>query len=436
MSNVSVESENGLNVSTDDVVVINEVLCYVSHNIHNCTKEDVIKAAYRHFDLEEIHNAKRVLYDNHPFLGEFPRRITSTNRTEIEAHAIDIVCGLIEIDTNHAEENQVVYVAKNLSRLPRWSPNEINQLALADKLAQLEGRFQSLEYAVSENKANGIQTSDIVRKIDQRLEKVESDVSVMGSPVRYADVLRRSAGPRTGPQFGFPTLLQERSRQPHPGQGPGQGAPPPATSSAFARPQGNATAQGGGSPGPAVKGGADAEGPGPATEDDNDDTEVDNEHGGDAGGGVVGDARDDGARDDGYGGEDAASGEFVFQRDQRLRLLREARRRRGVVTGTAGAGRPGFRGAPPPRRQFFLYRVAPGATEQDICEYLNEMNIAFVSVKLMSKPYAFNMSFKLEVPVEQASRVMEPDVWPEGVLIRKFDRYPRRPFYGRQPDES
>jgi hypothetical protein len=58
---------------------------------------------------------------------------------------------------------------------------------------------------------------------------------------------------------------------------------------------------------------------------------------------------------------------------------------------------------------------------------LFDQNITFTEVKKLSNEYAAHSSFKLEVPVAMAARVMEPDVWPEGVFIRKFEqRYPRR----------
>ena len=93
-------------------------------------------------------------------------------------------------------------------------------------------------------------------------------------------------------------------------------------------------------------------------------------------------------------------------------------------------GKPGdlknvrLRGGPPPVRDFFVYRVMKPADEDDVAECLRENNIKFESVLRVSKEEAKFCSFKLTVPLTDIKRVMEPDVWPEGVRIRKFTTRP------------
>ena len=50
--------------------------------------EDIL---YRFYDIEEIITAKTILYQKYSEMEEFPVRKTSINRTELEAHSIDIV---------------------------------------------------------------------------------------------------------------------------------------------------------------------------------------------------------------------------------------------------------------------------------------------------------------------------------------------------------
>ena len=42
--------------------VINELFCYVSHNVHNDTKDQIVKAIYTFYDYEEIYATKEILY--------------------------------------------------------------------------------------------------------------------------------------------------------------------------------------------------------------------------------------------------------------------------------------------------------------------------------------------------------------------------------------
>ena len=54
-------------------------------------------------------------------------------------------CDLID-DLFKLEENniKVVCVASNVKRLPRINPEEVTQISMADKLAQLESNFPSM----------------------------------------------------------------------------------------------------------------------------------------------------------------------------------------------------------------------------------------------------------------------------------------------------
>ena len=77
-------------------------------------------------------------------------------------------------------------------------------------------------------------------------------------------------------------------------------------------------------------------------------------------------------------------------------------------------------GAPQPSRDLFVYRVERGTTVRDIDEYLKENDIKCRSVKKVSKDEAKFASFKVEFSVEQFKTVLEPEMWPEGVHVRKF----------------
>ena len=64
------------------------------------------------------------------------------------------------------------FVARNLKRIPRGDPNEIDSMAIVEKLKILEGRVTSAECVVSENKAQLIHVDmgDKMRKIDRHVD--------------------------------------------------------------------------------------------------------------------------------------------------------------------------------------------------------------------------------------------------------------------------
>jgi hypothetical protein len=113
--------------------------------------------------------------------------------------------------------------------------------------------------------------------------------------------------------------------------------------------------------------------------------------------------------------DDDRSG-FLLARDDYRRLRRG--QRKTITTGIAGNRR--LRGGPPPMKDFFLYRVLKPANEDDVIECLNENDIKYNSVLKVSKEEARYCSFKLTIPVSEIKKAMEPEVWPEGVRIRRF----------------
>ena len=108
-------------------ILVNELLCYVTTYIKRSTTEQIVKAIYRFYDIDEITTAKKLLYDHFPRLGAYPPRKTSLKRTEVEAHSCDIVDSLIELDTS---SHNIAFCAKDLNRIPRWDPHETDHLSL------------------------------------------------------------------------------------------------------------------------------------------------------------------------------------------------------------------------------------------------------------------------------------------------------------------
>ena len=284
------------------------------------TTEQIVKVIYRFYDIDEIIDAKKVLYHKFPQLGDYPTRKTSINRSEQEAHTIDIVESLVELDSQGIN---VIFVAKNLNRVPKCDPHETDHISILEKIRKLEGRLNSAENELSENKVQILNMSDKFVKIDSRViscEKNMLDMATIGveKDTSYSTIVKSSIDHKRPP-----------AREPIELRGPQD------KSSARCK-----LVSGGGARG---DGGADGIWGPPEGVDD------------------PGDAASQKTEDK----TDNTDG-FTLQRDQ-VRREKRRQRSRAVVTGTSGIGN--FLGGPPPLRDFFLYRVMKPATADDVAEH-------------------------------------------------------------------
>jgi hypothetical protein len=376
----------GDNPGNNAPLVVNELLCYATCNMSRSTSEHLVKAIYRYYDNEELVDAKKLLYQKFPQLGEFPTRRPSTNRSEQEAHSIDIVESLVDLDSKGVK---FMFVACNLNRIPKWDPCESDFLSIMDKLNKLECRITNTEYVVSENKAHIINIGDNVEKVTSRVDTCEKTVTTIAVNGSKSYATATANGSKNDTTELNKTVVNMALNN---GQDKSKRFKPPfvreRTEPRGPHPLGILRANGGAS-GDGVADGKEGQA------EDSDVLAV----GSDA------------------GDTESQAGSFVFPREQRKRKERQTRRR-NIITGTAGTAR--FRGGPPPMRDYFLYRVMKPATEDDVSRCLHDNDIKFDSVVRISKPEARYRSFKLSISVTDIDKVMDAQIWPEGVRIRKF----------------
>lgn len=132
--------------------LVNELLAYASYYINRCPIDKLHPAIVKFFVPAEIELAKDALW---PFITESDPskkktlRKDSTSRSASEANVADILQALKNTDLE-----KVNFVARDLERLPKWGPEEISLLALADRLAHVEAEL----LVVKEDVANISQT--------------------------------------------------------------------------------------------------------------------------------------------------------------------------------------------------------------------------------------------------------------------------------------
>lgn len=99
------------------------------------------------------------------------------------------------------------------------------------------------------------------------------------------------------------------------------------------------------------------------------------------------------------------------------------RSRAVVAIGTGGnqrIGDSGLKGAPPPKRDFFVYRVDKGETKERVIDHLKCLGVDAINIERTSHEDAKFASFRLTTNREFLDVVMNPDNWPEGIRVRPF----------------
>ena len=98
---------------------------------------------------------------------------------------------------------------------------------------------------------------------------------------------------------------------------------------------------------------------------------------------------------------------------------KEVRPRRKAVIGTSKCNSK-FKGAPPPDRDLFLYRVDSDFNESNVTEHIEDNNVKVRNIEIKSVDEARFKSFKITVSVKDVEKMLHDDFWPEGVMIRRW----------------
>ena len=88
--------------------------------------------------------------------------------------------------------------------------------------------------------------------------------------------------------------------------------------------------------------------------------------------------------------------------------------------GTATAATGALQGGPPPKREFFISRCHKSTQECQFDNHLKSKGLSNYEFKLMSKTVSTFKSYKLTVSIDDKDKLLQPQMWPQGVLIQKW----------------
>ena len=113
----------------------------------------------------------------------------------------------------------------------------------------------------------------------------------------------------------------------------------------------------------------------------------------------------------------------MMPRYQEKKTRQHERKRHKVITGCHKPGNDGFRGAPEPSKDIFIYRVHPDTSKRDIEDGIRGRNFEVRDLVCISSEQSMFKSFKLTVPASQLSSLLTDECpWPEDFSLLEGTR--------------
>lgn len=352
----------------------NALLSYMVFSMQSGTCEKIKCVVLARFTLDIIITAKDMLWATADLniIGDRKRRRDGAINTEKESHTNDIITALYQLD---AAGNMpcIVVNAIDLGCIPRFHPEELNEISMADRMNKMEERMSSIcqvmDHTVAANMVLKDQVNDMQRSSHVTYAgvagKVQSNANVSTSNVH---VPSHQAERASQPPIPRPKDFRPTAKDTH---------VPSTSGNKLSAPLSRHFSTSNQSLGP---------------------TSVTSDV--DAG--------------------------FRVPSHVARKQQRQETRRRHIVQGTRTGG--GIRGAPEPRRDAFIYRVDRDTSTDMMRQHLDDMGINTHAIDCISNPDSMFKSFKVTTTVSNFRELFKPDMWPQGIRIRKYVP-PRRGEY-------
>ena len=366
-------------------LIPNSLLCYATTYMSSCTKEHLSKTLYQYYNNEELLEAKQLLYSVYDVLGPVPVRRSSAVRPERQAHADDIVEALFKLDVDHSVEFE--FGVKNVTRLPKWEPNVFDMMSLVEKVSSFEARLNNVEYVASENKAEILQSKQNIDKLERKSDSLCLAITDQNKERTYATAVKSgdssAEAAKEQKYMKNRNILRNETPREAAASKTNQNV---STHKDHSKPETNA--------GIKSKTALTVALPPPDSI-----WEI-----------ATGTPTIIPSLENGLGTPLGTNNDqFVFP---------PSRKKRKIVQRSGNSEI--LRGGPLPQRDFFVYRAEKSVTCEIISQHLRSNSINPCKVEVVSHAEAKFKSFKVKVNVSDAQKIMNPDIWPSGIYVRKF----------------
>ena len=156
---------------TEVFILVSNVLCYINSSLQNCLPSNVKRISVHEFSCTDIVNAKKLLWSCNAAAGllpEFKERRGSTNRSLSDANVEDIIEGLQALDK---KDHKMRFMTDNLKDLPKYSPENLNTVAMLRRIEDLESKYLITESAANHNT---IELSSLADRLQVQTDKVKT----------------------------------------------------------------------------------------------------------------------------------------------------------------------------------------------------------------------------------------------------------------------
>lgn len=401
--------------NTTTPTIINPLLAYMWFAMQGGTASNIRDTVLGHFTTDAIVEAKNALWDNSPteVIGERLRRKDSTVRSEKEAHAQDILSALTKLDKSD-QMPTILLEATSLAFIPRFHPEEINNASLIHRITLLEEKFTNLQEIMDRTVCENIAIKDQLHRAKPTFAEM-----VQTSPVSQLKVTS-SVPPAIVIQHATP---QELDTEDHPivsreadlvdnnvVEGPTNRLP-----STRGRPTrgGNRRGRGLSCGGRGGHAGSQLEA-NRSPSIDRRSTRSDFSQNSDNSSAHRGTESSQLER------EDDNANEYRLPWRTQKQERRQQKSRHKVVTGNGRTSVGSFKGAREQVISLFIYMVDQATLTKDFKVYLADFGIPIHDLACVSHPDSKHKSFRLSVPASHYKDLLDPELWPIGVKVRKY----------------
>ena len=388
---VGIGGASATSAANGPVYVLNELLCYVQHHMKSCVSNNIAEVISRHFSLEEISEAKDVLKDTfgHNVSHMLKDRRNTSTKAKCVTMAEDIVGAMHGLDAKCIETN---FVAKNINRLPKCDPKDLDPYAAMEMVLALEERLKKMENTMGETVARQITQEENMKFMKDTInthELIIANSSVPNNP-SYKDVVASNKKQRPATSRVCETLDDKGKIDPN-------GKDEIAASNIEIEKTISSNSMS--DDGTWIRVGRNGR---PIYNNNNNNKK--------------GQKPNSGVRLQQQRNEKHVQQmpEPTRQQQQQQKFRRRRKRVQGSREGET------LEGAPPPRRFFFLSRVKKETNDDVINNYIVSKGIENHELQLVSNADAKYKSYKLSVYKDYNDKVMCADMWPRGVCIERW----------------
>ncbi len=158
------------------IAITQYVLAYMVDGLNTGAPANVLSAVMQAFTLEEVCDAKKVLFEKcacyNDIIGDYRNRQTTNTRSNKQAHAEDIIKAIQLLDNNDSMP-QITIAASDLHNIPRSKPEELNNISLVDRVNEMESVLNDMKLFIDSLSAANERISEDKSRMEDEMTSMQ-----------------------------------------------------------------------------------------------------------------------------------------------------------------------------------------------------------------------------------------------------------------------